>query len=152
MFFPQPWNLVTSLCFMQSMTGTGSAALPSFVLVIESFLGNQKAENYQEFAEEMFSKFKDLGMKMGIKIHISLATWIVFLQTFVVYAKSTEKGSNRTLRSLKEVQGMLAWWPTTLGVSIVSGWPRHKMLIVTGNCLLCVRIFEVDWKSCKESL
>ena len=51
------------------MTDTESAAWQSFVLVTQNFLGNQKAENYEELVEGMFSKFKDLGVKMSIKIH-----------------------------------------------------------------------------------
>ena len=66
---PQIRKLIKDPCFVQSMTDTESAAWQSFVLVAQNFLGNRKAENYQELVEGMLSKFKDLGVKMSIKIH-----------------------------------------------------------------------------------
>ena len=41
----------------------------SFVLVTQNFLGSLKTENYQELVENTLSKFKDFGVKMGIKVH-----------------------------------------------------------------------------------
>ena len=66
---PQIRKLIEDPCFVQSMTDTESAAWQSFVLVTQNFLGNRKAENYQELVEGMLSKFKDLGVKMSVKIH-----------------------------------------------------------------------------------
>ena len=51
------------------MTDMEYAAWQSFDLVIQNFLGNRKAENYQELVENMLSKFKDLGVKMSIKVY-----------------------------------------------------------------------------------
>ena len=50
------------------MTDMESAAWQSFVLVMQN-LGNQKAESYQELVEDMLSKFKDLAVKISIKVH-----------------------------------------------------------------------------------
>ena len=61
--------LLKDLCFMHSMTDTESAAWQSFDLATQNFLGNRKAENYQELMEDILSKFKDLGVKMSIKVH-----------------------------------------------------------------------------------
>ncbi|XP_076799763.1 uncharacterized protein LOC143444861 [Clavelina lepadiformis] len=66
---PQIRKLIKDVCFVQSMTDTESAAWQSFVLVTQNFLGNRKAENYQELVEDMLSKLKDLGVKMSIKVH-----------------------------------------------------------------------------------
>ena len=51
------------------MTDTEYTARQSFVLVIQNFYRNRKAENYQDLAEDMLSKFKDLGVKMSVKVH-----------------------------------------------------------------------------------
>ena len=53
------------------MTNPESAARHSFVLITQNFLGNRKAENYQVLVENMLSKFRDLGVKMSIKVHYS---------------------------------------------------------------------------------
>ena len=66
---PQICTLIKNPCFVHSMTDMESAARQSFVLVTQNFLGNRKAENYQELVEDMLSKFKDLGVKMSIKVH-----------------------------------------------------------------------------------
>jgi len=55
--------------FVQSMPETESVAWQSFVLVTPNFLGNWKAKNYQMLVEDMLSMFKDLGVKMSIKVH-----------------------------------------------------------------------------------
>ena len=51
------------------MTDTKSASWQSFLLVTQNFFGNRKAENYQELVKDMLSWFKDLGVKMSIKVH-----------------------------------------------------------------------------------
>ena len=45
------------------------AAWQSFGLVTQNFPGNRKAENYQELVGDILSKFKDLDVKMSIKVH-----------------------------------------------------------------------------------
>ena len=77
-------KLIKNLCVVQSMTNTESAAWQSFVLVPQKFLGNRKAENYQELMGDVLSKFKDLGVQIGIKATIVLATLIVFLKIVVI--------------------------------------------------------------------
>ena len=66
---PQVRTLIKDPYFVHSMVDTESAAWQSFVLVTQNFLENRKAENYQELVEDMLSKFKDLAMKMTIKVH-----------------------------------------------------------------------------------
>ena len=57
------------LRFVQSTTNPESAAWHSFVLITQNFLGNRNAENYQALVANMLSKFRDLGVKMSIKVH-----------------------------------------------------------------------------------
>ena len=53
------------------MTDTESAAWQSFISVTQNFLGHRKAKNYQELVEDILSKFKDLSVKMSIKVLFS---------------------------------------------------------------------------------
>ena len=55
--------------FVKSMTVVESAAWISFSLVVKNFLGNTKADNYKEVVKDMLFNFKNLGMKMSIKVH-----------------------------------------------------------------------------------
>lgn len=40
-----------------------------FVIVVQNFLGNHKAENYQELINELLISYKALGYNMSLKIH-----------------------------------------------------------------------------------
>ena len=66
---PQIRKLIKDPYFVQSMTDRESSAWQSFVVVTQNFLENRKAENYRKLVEGMLSKFKDLDVKMSIKIH-----------------------------------------------------------------------------------
>ena len=41
----------------------------SFVLVVRSFLGNSRADNYAELVQNMLACFHALGCRMSIKVH-----------------------------------------------------------------------------------
>ncbi|KAK5647850.1 hypothetical protein RI129_002742 [Pyrocoelia pectoralis] len=51
------------------MTTLEAAAWCSFVMVVKNFLGNHKAENYEELVQQMLLNFKNLGTNMSIKVH-----------------------------------------------------------------------------------
>ena len=57
--------------FVEFMNVVESAAWISFSLVVKNFLGNTKAGNYKELVEDMLFNFKNLGVKMNIKVHYS---------------------------------------------------------------------------------
>ena len=92
---PQILTLIKDPRFVHSMTDTEPATRQSFVLVTQNFLGNRKAENYEEFVEDMLSKFKDLGVKMSIKVHC-LFSHLDRFTTNYSKVKSVEKGFIRT--------------------------------------------------------
>lgn len=66
---PQIRMLIKDLEFRKSMTNVEESAWSSFLLVIEGFLGNHKAQNYQELVENMLHNFQRLGVHMSIKVH-----------------------------------------------------------------------------------
>ena len=51
------------------MTVPESEAWESFVSVVENFLGNHKAPNYEEIVQNMLTNFQTLGANMSIKLH-----------------------------------------------------------------------------------
>ncbi|GBP21209.1 hypothetical protein EVAR_84332_1 [Eumeta japonica] len=66
---PQIRQLMKDTDFIKVMTVPESDAWESFVLVVENFLGNQKAPNYEEIVQNMLTNFQTLGANMSIKLH-----------------------------------------------------------------------------------
>lgn len=66
---PQIRLLVRDKKFVEVMNNQEKVAWLSFVAVIQNFLGNTKAENYQVLVATMLSAFRDLGCNMSIKLH-----------------------------------------------------------------------------------
>ena len=55
--------------FVLHMNAVESAAWCSYISVVKEFLGNNKADNYQELVEMMLTNFQALGARMSIKVH-----------------------------------------------------------------------------------
>ena len=45
------------------------ASCLNFVEVVQSFLGNHKADNYKDIAQKLLDNFQALGINMSIKEH-----------------------------------------------------------------------------------
>ena len=110
------------------MTDTESTAWQSFVLATQNFLGNYKVENYQELVENMFFKFKDLGVKMSIKIHYLFRHLDCFPVSFGDLSQEHREKFHQDIKVMEErYQGrwnahMMADY---FGVSEVTAWPHH---------------------------
>jgi hypothetical protein len=50
------------------------SALRSFKNVTQDFLGNKKAENYEEIIKELITYYCKMGCRMSLKIHSSTLT------------------------------------------------------------------------------
>ncbi|KAI6648689.1 hypothetical protein LOD99_7915 [Oopsacas minuta] len=66
---PQIRSLIRNTGFVQSMTNLESSARCAFVLVVNNFLGNNKANNYIDLVNDMLYKLKYLDVNMSIKVH-----------------------------------------------------------------------------------
>ena len=66
---PQIRTLVHDQGFPQTMNDKEKAARLSFVYVTKNFLGNKKAQNYENLVSNVLSAFHHLGCKMSIKVH-----------------------------------------------------------------------------------
>ena len=66
---PQVRQLIRDPEFEKSMTKLELEAWKAFVLVVKSFLDNNKASNYEELITNMLYAFKSLGCNMSIKMH-----------------------------------------------------------------------------------
>ena len=88
---------------MHSSTHTQSAARQSFVLGTQNFRGNRKAENYQELLEDMLSKFKDLGVKMSIKVHYLFSHLDRFLTNLCDPSEEHGERFHQNIKVMEEV-------------------------------------------------
>ena len=55
--------------FQYSMKEIELARWLSFVEVVQSFLGNRKADNYKDIVQKLLDNFQALGINMSIKVH-----------------------------------------------------------------------------------
>lgn len=46
-----------------------SLAWEAVVDVIDKFLGNKKADNYEEIVKRMIDRFQDINVHMSLKVH-----------------------------------------------------------------------------------
>lgn len=66
---PQIRKLQRDEGFTEALTGIEKDSWLAFKAVAENFLGNRRADNYQELISDMLSKFKALGVLMSPKLH-----------------------------------------------------------------------------------
>ena len=87
---PQIRQLIKDSSFVASMTFKEARAWIALTEVIKDFLGNKKAENYEDLLEELLLRFEEMGCKMKIKLH---------------YLKSHAGKFPQNLGSISEEQG-----------------------------------------------
>lgn len=66
---PQIRQLMRDPEFESSMKSVEIKAWKAFVQVVNNFLGNNKARNYEELVTKMLTAFRNLGCNMSIKMH-----------------------------------------------------------------------------------
>ncbi|XP_061443081.1 uncharacterized protein LOC133365351 isoform X1 [Rhineura floridana] len=66
---PKIRELINDLNFTKFMNDVEASAWCSYVSVVKNFLGNHKADNYEELVQNMLANFKHLGTNMSIKVH-----------------------------------------------------------------------------------
>ncbi|XP_061471112.1 uncharacterized protein LOC133379577 [Rhineura floridana] len=66
---PKICKLINDLNFTKFMNDVEASAWCSYVSVVKNFLGNHKADNYEELVQNVLANFKHLGTNMSIKVH-----------------------------------------------------------------------------------
>ena len=66
---PQIRKLIKDPNFQHSMNEIELASWLNFVEVVQSFLGNRKADNYKHIVRKLLGNFQALGINMSIKVH-----------------------------------------------------------------------------------
>lgn len=66
---PQIRKVMKDKNFESHLTECELAAWHSFIKVVDGFLGNHKADNYEELVNNLLTSFKNMGCHMSLKIH-----------------------------------------------------------------------------------
>jgi len=66
---PQIRELIKDEYFDKLLQGDEKAALDSFKFVVKGFLGNRRAQNYEELVNNLSQSYQKLGCNMSLKIH-----------------------------------------------------------------------------------
>lgn len=66
---PQIAKLIKDGQFIHLLSPIEKKAWESIVEVIQKFLGNIRADNYEEIVGKMITAFKDMKVNMSLKIH-----------------------------------------------------------------------------------
>jgi len=79
---PQIRDFMKDEYFDKLLLGDENAAWDSFKFVVKGFLGNRRAQNYEELVNNLLQSYQKLGCNMSLKIHF-IRIWI-FSQRNVV--------------------------------------------------------------------
>jgi hypothetical protein len=66
---PQIRDLIKDEYFDRLLQGDETSAWDSFKSVVNGFLGNRKAQNYEELVNNFLQSYQKLGCNMSLKIH-----------------------------------------------------------------------------------
>jgi len=80
---PQIWDLIKDEYFDKLLQGDEKAVWDSFKFVVKGFLGNRRAQNYEELVNNLLQSYQKLGCNMSLKIHF-LHSHLDFSQRIVV--------------------------------------------------------------------
>jgi hypothetical protein len=72
---PQIRDLIKDQDFERSLNESEKAAWRSFQKVMKNFLGNKKAENYEDMISELTDNYRALGCNMSLKMHFFIHIW-----------------------------------------------------------------------------
>ena len=66
---PQIRDLIKDDFFDKFLEDIEKAAWDSFKFVVKGFLGNRRAQNYEELVNNLWEGYQKLGRNMSLKIH-----------------------------------------------------------------------------------
>ena len=66
---PQIRQIMKDETFPTTLNPKELAAWRSFKAVTDKFLGNERADNYEEIVQQLLESFRELGSRMSLKIH-----------------------------------------------------------------------------------
>jgi hypothetical protein len=80
---PQIQDFIKDEYFDKLFQHDEKATWDSFKFVLKGFLGNRRAQDYEELVNNLLESYQKLGCNMSLKIHFLHSHWI-FSQRIVV--------------------------------------------------------------------
>ena len=115
---PQIQDLIKDKHFL--LQGYKKAAWDSFKFVVKGFLGNRRAQNYEELVNNLLQSYQKMGCNMSLKIHFLHSDLDFFFQRIVVqWVMNMENVSIKTFRQWRRDirgNGTVLCSPTTAGL------------------------------------
>jgi len=81
---PQIRDLIKDEFFDKLLQGDEKAAWDSFKFVVKVFLGNRRAQKYEELVNKLLQSYQKLGCVMSLKIHFLHSHLDFFFRRIVV--------------------------------------------------------------------
>ena len=72
---PQTRDVIKDEYFDNLLKGNENTAWDSFKFVVKAFLGNRRAQNYDELVNNRLQSYQKLGCNMSLKIHFLHSHW-----------------------------------------------------------------------------
>lgn len=98
---PQIRTLFRDENFITQMNDTEKAAWKSFRNVSQTFLGNEKSENYQNLVEELLKNFEKLGCLMNLKLHFLHSHLYYFPENLGDYSEEQGEQFHQDIREME---------------------------------------------------
>jgi len=74
---PQIPDIIRDDFFYKLLEGDEKTAWDSFKFVVKVFLGNRRAQNYEELVNNLLQSYQNLGCNMSLKVHFLHRIWII---------------------------------------------------------------------------
>ena len=152
---PQIRDLIKDEYFDKLLQGDEKAVWDSFKFVVKGFLGNRRAQNYEDLVNNLLQSYQKLGCNMSLKINF-LNSHLDFSQRNVVqWMMNTENVSIKTFLQLRrdiKGNGTGLCSPTTAGLwqGMFLPWNtsdrQTEKKEEEKNTILCVLNNELTWK------
>lgn len=84
---PQIKKIIECDEFAKKLSRKENAAWNSFVAVVHGFLGNHKAENYEQLVQALIKNYAKMGCRMSLKVHILDAHLDKFKENMGAYSE-----------------------------------------------------------------
>ena len=103
---PQIPDIIRDDFFYKLLEGDEKTAWDSFKFVVKVFLGNRRAQNYEELVNNLLQSYQNLGCNMSLKVHFLHRIWIISRRIVVQWVINTKNISIKTfLQWRRDIKG-----------------------------------------------
>ena len=149
---PQTRDIIKDEFFDKLLQGNEKATWDSFKFVVKGFLGNRRAQNYEELVNSLLQSYQKSGCNMSLKIHFLHSHLDFFPENCGAVSDEHGERFDQHISSMeKKYQGkwncaMLADYCWTLARDAPTMECKWQAKWRGGNMILFVLNNELTWK------